>query len=141
MIMATLALAFLVSAFMMHICLEALPPNMPPTYTSKARRALGGYGVAAAQVLAQLELFGGSATALVVAWQQFALLLPRDGFHGISSFDLNLALSLVIIVPCLFLKNFKQLSALSSLGLVCAALLCAGPIGMVILDPGRERAP
>lgn len=50
-------------------------------------------------------------------------------------------LSLAVCVPALFLKNFKELAGLSTLGLFCAFLICGGSVGLVVWDPQRAHVP
>ena len=74
---------------------------------------------------------------LIVGWRQFSLLLPPTEALGYPQFGLVLSISLLVVVPVLFLHSFRQLSWLSSLSLFCAMLLCLGAVGLVTWDPTR----
>lgn len=130
---------FFATAYMMHVCLASLPPTTPPTYSHIAKAALGQPGVVAAQVFAQADLFGGSVMGLIIGWQQFGLLLPSTEDLGFNQFRVALGLSLLVLLPALFLRSFRELAVFSWLGLFCAGLLCVGALGLVLWDPSRQH--
>ena len=77
-------LLFFTTAYILHICLGALPPHIPPTYTAIGRAALGRWGVIIIQAFAQADLFGGAVMGLIIGWEQFALLLPSSETLGFN---------------------------------------------------------
>ena len=149
--LAVCAALFGVSACALVAAFEGIPPGIPQTYPELGRAAAGRWGHLLTIAVSLLEFSGAGLAVIIVVWQEMAELLGQidaaaGDAHGGGGGGLlgprhreswAKALGFLLMFPTILMDDFRILSYLGWLGLVCCALMSSLIVGCSVLDPAR----
>lgn len=147
--LAVCAVLFGVSASALVAAFEGIPPGVPQTYPELGRAAAGNWGRLLTIIVSLMEFSGAGLAVTIVVWQEIAELLGQidsagGGAHGGGGLlgpqhreSWAKVLGFLLMFPTILMDDFRILSYLGWLGLVCCALMSTLIVGCSVLDPSR----